>query len=96
MLTFEKVIDVFTPYLDAMEYEIVKARLGYILLHVVLAKDDYDDVVYLLETPEEMKEKLLSIYEGMLLFQRVPGDQEWTQADLEAIAPEVQRMAERL
>lgn len=96
MLTFEKVIDAFAPYLDAMEHEVVKAQRGYIILHWMTAQNEYDDVVERCETPEVLKEKLMGIYENLLLFQRTKGKREITEQDRLDVSPELRRMGECL
>ena len=73
MLTFEKVFEVFREYLDADdEFEIVKTRRGYTVLHWDNMGCDWYGV-HLCTTPEALRDAVLSAYGTYLEYEIIKG-----------------------
>ena len=84
MLTFEKVLDVFQPFLAEGVYEIVSTSHGY----TILEWDSYCQEwisVKLCATPEDMAETLLDDLTGYLEYKATLGRRDLTYEDMAQI-----------
>ena len=81
MLTHEKVLKVFGPYLDAdPDYEVVKTSRGYTLLAWNNRREEWFSAEFC-KTPEDLRDALLDCYENYLEYVVLDADRELTEPE---------------
>ncbi len=85
MLTFEKVLDVFQPFLSEGVYEIVSTSHGYTILEWDSRCHEWISVK-LCVTPDDMAETLLEHLTNYLEYKATLGRRELTEGDLAQVA----------
>ncbi len=85
MLTFEKVLDVFQPFLSEGVYEIVSTSHGYTILEWDSRAQEWISVK-LCATPDDMAETLLEHLTNYLEYRATLGRRELTEDDLAQVA----------
>ena len=85
MLTFEKVLDVFQPFLAEGVYEIVSTSHGYTILEWDSRCQEWISVK-LCSTPDDMAETLLEHLSNYLEYKATLGRRELTEDDLAQVA----------
>ena len=85
MLTFEKVLDVFQPFLAEGVYEIILTSHGYTILEWDSRCQEWISVK-LCSTPDDMAETLLEHLSNYLEYKATLGRRELTEDDLAQVA----------
>ena len=85
MLTFEKVLDVFQPFLAEGVYEIILTSHGYTILEWDFRCQEWISVK-LCSTPNDMAETLLEHLSNYLEYKATLGRRELTEDDLAQVA----------
>ncbi len=85
MLTFEKVLDVFQPFLSEGVYEVVSTSHGYTILEWDSRAQEWISVK-LCATPDDMAETLLEHLTNYLEYRATLGRRELTEDDLAQVA----------
>ena len=96
MLTFEKVLSVFSDYLsEDTRYEVLVSSHG----HTVMEWDDktqHWEGATLCRTPEELKNTLLDVYADYLGYQATRGRRSLTGEERQTISTQVDAMAKQM
>lgn len=96
MLTFEKVLSVFSDYLsEDTRYEVLVSSHG----HTVMEWDDKTqnwEGTTLCRTPEELKNTLLDVYADYLGYQATLGRRSLTGEERQTISTQVDAMAKQM
>ena len=95
MLTFEKVLDVFQPFLAEGVYEIVSTSHGYTILEWDSRCQEWISVK-LCSTPDDMAETLLEHLTNYLEYKATWGRRELTENDLAQVAIQRKAVQEKL
>ena len=95
MLTFEKVLDVFQPFLSEGLYEIVSTSHGYTILEWDSCCQEWISVK-LCVTPDNMAETLLEHLTNYLEYKATLGRRELTEDDLARVAAQRKTVEEKL
>ena len=85
MLTFERVLDVFQPFLAEGVYEIILTTHGYTILEWDSRCQEWISVK-LCSTPDDMAETLLEHLSNYLEYKATLGRRELTENDLAQVA----------
>lgn len=96
MLTFEKVLEVFSDFIshDA-ECDVVMSKRGYIVLDWGSAVNNWGLTAEHCETPENMMKELLSIYGSELEVQITRGRRDLTEQEAAEIKAQCELMWEK-
>ena len=82
MLTHEKVLKVFGPYLDAdPDYEVVKTSRGYTLLAWNNLREEWFSAEFC-KTPEDLRDALLDAYVNYLEYVVTDEDRDPTEQEM--------------
>ena len=95
MLTFDKVLDVFQPFLAEGVYEIVSTFHGYTILEWDACCQEWISVK-LCATPEELAETLLDDLTGYLEYKATLGRRDLTYEDMSQVNTQRQEYIEKL
>ena len=95
MLTFEKVLDVFQPFLAEGVYEIVSTSHGYTILEWDSCCQEWISVK-LCATPDDMAETLLEHLTNYLEYKATLGRRELTDDDLTLVAAQIETVRRNL
>ncbi len=96
MLTFEKVLDVFTDYLNKdKRYEILMTSHGYTVMEWDSRQQDWADAQFC-PNPQKMKDILLDAYAGYLEYQTTHCSRPLTAAEKADIQLSVQVLSSQL
>ncbi len=95
MLTFEKVLDVFQPFLSEREYEIVSTTHGYTILEWDSCGQEWISVKRCV-TPDDMAEILLEHLTNYLEYKATLGRRELTEDDLAQVAVQRKMVQDKL
>ena len=94
MLTHEKVLKVFGPYLDAdPDYEVVKTSRGYTLLAWNNRREEWFSAEFC-KTPEDLRDALLDAYVNYLEYVVTDEDRDPTEQEMREIQKKRQAMYE--
>lgn len=92
MLTHEKVLKVFGPYLDAdPDYEVVKTSRGYTLLAWNNLREEWFSAEFC-KTPEDLRDALLDAYVNYLEYVVTDEDRDPTKQEMQEIQKKRQAM----
>ena len=95
MLTFQKVLNVFQPFLSEGIYEIISTSHGYTILEWDACCQEWISVK-LCTTPDDMAETLLEHFTNYLEYKATLGRRELTEDDLTQVGEQRQIMLEKL
>ena len=95
MLTYEKVLDVFQPFLAEGMYEIVSTSRGYTILEWDACCREWIGVK-LCVTPDDMAETLLEHLTNYLEYKATLGRRELTKEDLSQVAMQREVIVKKL
>lgn len=95
MLTFQKVLNVFQPFLSEGIYEIVSTSHGYTILEWDACCQEWISVK-LCTTPNDMAETLLEHFTNYMEYKATLGRRELTEDDLAKVGEQRQIMLEKL
>ena len=94
MLTHEKVLKVFGPYLDAdPDYEVVKTSRGYTLLAWNNRREEWFSAEFC-KSPEDLRDALLDAYVNYLEYVVTDEDRDPTEQEMREIQKKRQAMYE--
>ena len=94
MLTHEKVLKAFGPYLDAdPDYEVVKTSRGYTLLAWNNRREEWFSAEFC-KTPEDLRDALLDAYVNYLEYVVTDEDRDPTKQEMREIQKKRQAMYE--
>lgn len=93
MLTFEKVISVFSDYLSKdTRYEILMSSHGYTVMEWDATAQEWADA-RICVTPEDMKSILLDAYAGYLEYKATLGERPLTDTEQQRIQEQVEKIS---